>query len=175
MGNKSSLFNEVKQDLVANGWSNSKISTALSILFLHLGVHILLHYRLRIRLQKLPVFGSILARTLGYFSQVISGCEISSLASLDGGISIPHANGIVIGRDVVIRAGTSIYQQVTLGADKDEKFPTVSNEVTVFSGAKVIGGVYLGRGAIVGANSVVVTDVADYTVVAGVPARVISL
>jgi len=171
----SNFFKEVKQDLVINGWNNSKFFTALRMLFLDLGVQVLINYRLRLRLLKVPIIGSILARILGYFSQVVSGCDISSLALLEGGIRIPHANGIVIGRGVTVKSEASIYQQVTLGADKNENFPVVGSRVTIFTGAKVIGKITLGDDAVVGANSVVVSDVAACEVVAGVPARVLTI
>lgn len=169
---KSDFFSEVKADLKANG-SSGKISTGLRLLLLDQGIQLLFCYRLQYRLHRQSFIGRSLARVISYWAQVITGSQISSTARLEGGIVIPHANGIVIGRDVVMKTGTSIYQQVTLGADKMGLFPTVLEKVTIYPGAKVIGSVCLGANSTIGANSVVIRDVAAGDIVAGVPARVI--
>jgi serine acetyltransferase len=48
---------------------------------------------------------------------------------------------------------------------------TLERDVNIGTGAKVIGGVRIGAGATVGANAVVVDDVAPGTTVVGAPAR----
>lgn len=68
-----------------------------------------------------------------------------------------------------------INQQVTIGYDIDNpNRPRLGNGVRVCAGAKVIGDISLGDNAIVGANAVVVKDVAENAVVGGIPARQIS-
>lgn len=173
MNKRAGFFSEIKKDLIANGWENRKIRTALRILFFELGVQVLLCYRIQVRIIKVPIVGILFARILSYFSQVLTGCHISFTAFLEGGISIPHANGIVVGRNAIVRSNTSIYQQVTLGSDAKGMYPVLDSGVTVYAGAKIIGGLHLGDGATVGANSVVISDVDKGVVVAGVPARVI--
>jgi serine O-acetyltransferase len=167
------FFSEIKQDLIANGWDNKKLGTALRLMFLGLGVQLLICYRIQVRLLRIPVVGRFLSRFVSYFAQVLTGCQISSTAVLKGGINFPHPNGIVIGENVIVASGTSIYQQVTLGLDKNGNYPDIGHCVTIFPGAKVLGGICLGDNSTVGANAVVNADVAAGTVVAGVPARVI--
>ncbi|WEX11366.1 DapH/DapD/GlmU-related protein [Chelativorans sp. AA-79] len=53
------------------------------------------------------------------------------------------------------------------------KHVAIGNDVWIGHGAVVLPGVSIGDGAVVGANAVVSRDVEPYTVVAGVPARVI--
>lgn len=71
----------------------------------------------------------------------------------------------------------TIHQGVTLGrsfAGKKAGVPTLEDHVVVFAGAKIIGNVHVGSHAVIGANAVVTSDVPDYCVAVGVPAKVIS-
>lgn len=65
-----------------------------------------------------------------------------------------------------------IFQQVTVGMKNGEK-PIILDNVTITCGAKVLGGITIGNNVIIGANAVVVKDVPDNSVVAGIPAKVI--
>ena len=67
-----------------------------------------------------------------------------------------------------------INQQVTIGYSFDDEPPTLGNGVRITAGAKVIGNIYIANNAIVGANAVVVKNVLENEVVAGIPARKIS-
>jgi len=49
--------------------------------------------------------------------------------------------------------------------------PTIGRDVHIGTGAKVIGPVTIGAGARIGANAVVVDDVAERATVVGIPAR----
>ena len=49
----------------------------------------------------------------------------------------------------------------------------VESGASIGSNATIVGGVTIGAGALVGAGAVVTKDVPPYTIVAGVPARVI--
>jgi galactoside O-acetyltransferase len=49
----------------------------------------------------------------------------------------------------------------------------VGDDVWIGANATVLRGITIGRGAVVGANSVVTRDVAPFSIVGGVPARVI--
>lgn len=83
-----------------------------------------------------------------------------------------HTQGIVIGRDVKIGEHCRLYSGVVLGvAGKEKDQPILGKEVTVYSGAKVVGGIRLGDGCVVGANAVVTRDVKAHTTVIGIPAK----
>jgi serine O-acetyltransferase len=105
------------------------------------------------------------------------GIDISRDAPIGSGFYIGHFGGIFVNADVVIGANCNISQGVTLGRQnrgEREGCPTIGNNVYIGPGAKIIGRVTIGDRAAVGANAVVVSDVAPGTTVGGVPARPIS-
>jgi serine O-acetyltransferase len=78
----------------------------------------------------------------------------------------------VIGETAEIGDRVTLYQGVTLGGTgfaRGKRHPTVEDEVTVGSGAKLLGPVTVGRNAKVGANTVVIEDVPPQTTVVGNP------
>ena len=82
-----------------------------------------------------------------------------------------------IGYTVKIGRNVSIHQGVTIGrvfAGKKAGMPTIGDNVVIFAGAKILGNIHVGHHAVIGANAVVTNDVPDYSVVGGVPAKVIS-
>lgn len=100
------------------------------------------------------------------------GVTISNTCKIGKNFYTEHYNGIVIGRDVVIGDNCLIYQQVTIG-QKDNKYPVIGNNVTIYAGAKIIGDIHIGDNVVVGANSVVLESIPDNCIVAGVPAKII--
>ncbi|HKU72160.1 MAG TPA: hypothetical protein VJQ51_15100 [Burkholderiales bacterium] len=84
-------------------------------------------------------------------------------------VLLPHPYGIIIHGHTLIGRRVTLMQQVTLGG-KDlgiNRAPVLEDDVYVGAGAKVLGAVRLGRGAIVGANAVVTKDVPPYCTVVG--------
>lgn len=104
------------------------------------------------------------------------GLHISVKAQIGLGLELRHVNGVVIGEGVIIGENAVIYQQVTLGGqnlgdNKKGNYPIVGDNVTFFAGSKVIGAVQIGSNSIIGANSVVIGNVEENCVYAGVPAK----
>lgn len=104
------------------------------------------------------------------------GLHVDLKAKIDFGVEFRHINGVIIGNGVVIGKNAVIYHQVTLGGQnlgdgQKGNYPVIGDNVTIFSGAKILGNVKIGDGAIIGANSVVIKDIPSNTVVAGVPAK----
>ena len=84
-------------------------------------------------------------------------------------VLLPHPYGVIIHGHTVIGRRVTLMQQVTLGG-KDlgvNRAPILEDDVYVGAGAKVLGAVRLGRGAIVGANAVITKDVPPYCTVVG--------
>ena len=76
---------------------------------------------------------------------------------------IDHGMGVVIGETAEVGDDVTLYHGVTLGGTtwkKGKRHPTLGNEVVVGAGAKILGPITIGDGALVGSNAVVVRDAA---------------
>ncbi len=94
----------------------------------------------------------------------ITGIDIHPGAQIGEKFFIDHGTGVVIGETAVIGNGVRIYQGVTLGAKSfplDEngnpikgmpRHPIVEDNVTIYSGATILGRITLGKGTVVGGN-----------------------
>jgi serine O-acetyltransferase len=70
-----------------------------------------------------------------------------------------------------------LYHGVTLGGvswRREKRHPTIGNHVVVGAGAKILGPITIGDYTRIGANSVVIKDVPNNSVVVGVPGRITS-
>lgn len=81
--------------------------------------------------------------------------------------------GVVLHPDCKIGDRVAIGQGVTLGGSFGSDVPVVESDVWIGPGARILGGVKIGRNSIIGANAVVVRDVPENSVVGGVPAKII--
>ena len=134
------------------------------------GVQALLAHRIAHALweQRVPV----LPRTIAYASRAVTGVEIHPAARIGGDFFIDHGSGVVVGETAEIGDRVTLYQGVTLGGTgfaRGKRHPTLEDDVTVGSGAKLLGPVTVGENAKVGANTVVIEDVPDHTTVVGNP------
>jgi serine O-acetyltransferase len=91
-------------------------------------------------------------------------------ADIGPGLFIQHGFATII---AARRVGSNCWvnQQVTIGFTRPEARPVIGNGVFVYAGAKVLGDITVGDNAKVGANAVVLTDVAPGHTAIGVPAR----
>ena len=103
-------------------------------------------------------------------SQRRYGIEIVVSAPIGPGFYIAHSVGCVLAPRS-IGANCSIISNVTLGMRNEWAFPIIGDNVFIGAGARVLGGIRLGDNSIVGANAVVVKDVAPATTVVGIPAK----
>ncbi|MDW2169816.1 hypothetical protein R7Z48_10280 [Vibrio sp. 1567] len=106
------------------------------------------------------------------------GVFISPRSKFDSSLCLRHPVGIVIGDGVTIGKNVIIYQNVTLGGARVgdaelNNYPTVGEGTVVFSGAIVIGKIHIGKNCVIGANSVVLSDIPENCIVAGSPAKII--
>lgn len=108
----------------------------------------------------------------------IGACAVDILprADIGGGCIIAHGIGLVIGGQTVIGEDCTLLHGVTLGEVRFDELdcPRVGNRVTIGAGAIVLGGITIGDDAMIGAGSVVRSDIPAGAVAAGVPARVLS-
>ncbi len=107
------------------------------------------------------------------FWSVVSGADIPLNSNLGGGLLIPHPNGIVIYPEATVGVNCLIHQQVTIGVGGRRGVPRIGGHVDIGAGAKILGGVFVGDHARIGANAVVTKDVPAGATAVGIPARVL--
>lgn len=140
----------------------------LEILLLYPGPRAIFFHRIAHFLYKINLF--FLARLIADISRTITGIEIHPGAQIGRRLVIDHGVGCVIGETAVVGDDCIIFHGVTLGGlkfDPVKRHPTVGNRVLIGTGAKVLGPIYIGDGARIGANAVVMKEVpAGATVIA---------
>ena len=70
---------------------------------------------------------------------------------------------------------TTIYHQVTIGSSDTKTAPAIGDNVIIYPGAKIVGNIKIGNNVIIGIGSVVVKDIPNNAIVAGVPAKIIRM
>lgn len=123
------------------------------------------------------------ARILSQFARFLTGVEIHPGATIGRNFFIDHAMGVVIGETAEIGDNVTLYHDVTLGgvspAEESDsqrctkRHPTIKDDVIIGCGAQILGPITVGAGARVGANSVVIKDVAEGVTIVGIPAKVV--
>jgi serine O-acetyltransferase len=134
------------------------------------GIHALLAHRTAHALHEAGV--PLAPRAISMLSRALTGIEIHPAACIGQGMFIDHGAGVVIGETADIGNDVTLYQGVTLGGTgfaTGKRHPTVQDNVTIGSGAKLLGPITIGHGAKIGANSVVITDVPPNSTVVGNP------
>ncbi len=163
---------EVRADVAAardRDPSTQGVST-LEILTSWAGVQALLAHRVAHAMRDADV--PLAPRAIAYLSRAVTGIEIHPAARIGSEFFIDHGSGVVIGETAEIGARVTLYQGVTLGGtglQPGKRHPTLGDNVTVGSGAKLLGPISVGDGAKIGANTVVVEDVPPGSTVVGNP------
>ena len=142
----------------------------LEILATWPGVHAVLAHRVAHALHGVGV--PLLPRLIAAVARSVTGIEIHPAARIGDGCFIDHGMGVVVGETAEIGSDVTLYQGVTLGGTgfvTGKRHPTVQDNVTIGSGAKLLGPITVGHGAKIGANSVVIHDVPPNSTVVGNP------
>lgn len=126
--------------------------------------------------QKWQTHAGIVGRFLAVYNvmqhrfwSVVTGAEIPLNCQLEGGLLLPHPNGVVIHPAASIGPNCLIFQQVTI-----VEGVKIGGHVDIGAGAKIISAVSIGDHAKIGANAVVLCDVPVGATAVGVPAKIIS-
>jgi serine O-acetyltransferase len=137
---------------------------------LHDGFAVLALTRARELARRLHVPG--VNRFLRLAQTALYGIEIGKDVHLGEGVCFVHTLGTVIGGDARLGARVRVLGGVTIGTAKDNGYPVIGDDVVIGAGARILGPVTIGRGATIGANAVVLTDVPAGALAVGVPAVV---
>lgn len=119
----------------------------------------------------------VLVLPIFLFYQRFYGLSISYATDVNGGLYIPHTGLCVVNPSAKIGRNLYLSQGVTIGkahAGKHAGVPVIGDDVFIGPNACIFGQINIGNGAVIGANSLVIKDVAPSTTVGGVPARKIS-
>jgi serine O-acetyltransferase len=110
--------------------------------------------------NKVPLIPRMMSESL----HSETGIDIHPGAKLGKGVFVDHGTGVVIGETAILGDYVKIYQGVTLGAlsfPKDacgviikgaKRHPTIGNNVTIYSGATILGDIVIGDNSIIGGN-----------------------
>lgn len=129
----------------------------------------LTNYRMAHELLRLGV--PLIPRMLTEMAHSETGIDIHPGAQIGESFTIDHGTGVVIGETCIIGRHVKLYQGVTLGArsfplDADgnpikgiPRHPILEDDVIVYSNATILGRITIGRGAQIGGNIWVTTDI----------------
>jgi serine O-acetyltransferase len=168
----SRMFAEIRRDIAAarDRDPSARGVGPAQMLATWPGIQALLAHRVAHALADAGV--PALPRVIAFAARAVTGIEIHPAATVGARLFIDHGSGVVIGETASIGDDVTLYQGVTLGGtgfSTGKRHPTVEDNVTIGSGAKLLGPITVGHGAKIGANSVVVSDVPENATVVGVP------
>lgn len=161
------IARQVQMDLEATFDGDPAAGSREEILFSYPGLFAILVYRVAHELYRLHI--PILPRMMSEYAHSHTGIDIHPGAQIGDYFFIDHGTGIVVGETTVIGDRVKLYQGVTLGAlsTRDghhslpgKRHPTVEDDVTIYSGASILGGdTVIGRGSVVGGNAFLISSV----------------
>lgn len=169
-----SFWQILKQDFTEPLRQDPACNSVFEIFFCYPGVWALINYRFAHFFYERGF--KLIARAISGLTRIITAVDINPGARIGSGVFFDHATGLVIGETAIIGDNCLIYQGVTLGGvslEHGKRHPTLQNGVVVGAGAKVLGNITIGENSKIGANSVVVKDVAPNCTAVGVPARIL--
>ena len=158
-------------DLDATFESDPAAASKEEILFAYPGLFAIFVYRVahELYLRQIPM----IPRIMSEYAHSRTGIDIHPGAQIGAHFFIDHGTGIVVGETTVIGENVKLYQGVTLGALSPRKghaslpgkrHPTVGSDVTIYSGASILGGeTTIGDHAVVGGNAFLTDSVAEDT------------
>ena len=169
------MFRRLREDIAMVLERDPAARSTFEVLTLYPGVHALAWHRLAHRLWLANFKWT--GRWVSQFARFLTGIEIHPGAIMGRRVFIDHGMGVVIGETADVGDDCTIYQGVTLGGTtlhKGKRHPTLGRNVTVGTGAKILGPFTVGDGAAIGSNAVVVKEVPAGATVVGIPGRVIT-
>ena len=152
----------MKKDVVAAYNGDPAAKSFDEIILSYPGLKAIAIQRLAHELFKLDV--PLIPRMMTEYAHSETGIDIHPGATLGEGVFIDHGTGVVIGETAIVGNNVRIYQGVTLGAGNfpknacgmlikgNKRHPTIGNNVTIYSGASVLGDITIGDDSVIGGN-----------------------
>ena len=165
---KNQLLEYIFQD-----WEVNKLTSLKSRL-------VLSFFRTSQLLSNLPYPLRLLTYLYQIFTEILFAIELPTDTTIGKNLQLQHGFSLVInrhatiGRDCIIRHSTTIGNKI-LSDGSVSSSPTIGDHVEIGCNVVILGPIEIGDNAVIGAGAVVVSDVPAHAVVAGNPAKVISL
>ncbi len=169
-----SFFKSVREDIGAVFESDPAARSYVEVLICYPGLHAVWFHHLShwLWLHKFR----FLARFTSQIARLLTGIEIHPGAEIGRRLFIDHGMGTVIGETAIVGDDVTLYQGVTLGGtgkEKGKRHPTLGNNISIGSGAKLLGNITIGDNCRVGAGSVVLRNVPANSTIVGVPGHIV--
>ncbi len=154
------MFRGIREDIRAVLSRDPAARNAWEVLLLYPGMHAIWAHRINHWLWRHHL--KFLARFLAHIVRFLTGVEIHPGAKLGRRVTIDHGMGVVIGETAEVGNDVHIYSGVVLGGvatEKKKRHPTVEDGVVIGANAVLLGPIRVGKGARIGAGTVVRDDV----------------
>ncbi|WP_286009868.1 serine O-acetyltransferase [Staphylococcus sp. Marseille-Q5304] len=148
--------------------------TTFEVITSYAGLHAVWSHLIAHELYKKKKF--VMARLISQISRFFTGIEIHPGAKIGKRLFIDHGMGVVIGETCNIGDNVTVYQGVTLGGtgkEKGKRHPDIGDNVLIAAGAKILGNIKIDSNVNIGANSVVLKSVPNYSTVVGIPGHIV--
>ena len=155
------------EDIRAYKKNDPAARSAIEVMLLYNGLHATIDYRIAHWFYLRRCF--FIARAISQWSKMWTGIEIHPGATIGRRLVIDHGTGIVIGETTIIGCHVKLYQGVTLGALSTKggqklrdvrRHPTIGDNVTIYSGASILGGeTVIEEGVVIGGNSFITQSI----------------
>ena len=169
-----SFFRSVREDVAAVLESDPAARSYFEVLIFYPGLHAVWAHHLSHWLWRHGL--RFLARFVSQVARLLTGIEIHPGAEIGRRLFIDHGMGTVIGETAIVGDDVTLYQGVTLGGtgkEKGKRHPTLGNNISIGSGAKLLGNITIGDNSRVGAGSVVLRNVPPNSTIVGVPGHIV--
>lgn len=121
-----------------------------------------------------PAWRRLCSMAYGQAKPVVTfftGVDLERTTEIGKDFHIVHAGGISIHPDAVFGDRVGVMHGVTIGCNMGPEAPVIGDDVFIGCNASVLGGITIGNGARIAANSLVISDVPPGAIAIGVPAR----
>ena len=173
-GRPAGFFALLREDVHCVFERDPAARSRVEVLTTYPGIHALLLHRLAHTLWSRQL--RYPARLVSFVARLFTQIDIHPGAHIGRRLFIDHGCGVVIGETAEIGDDVTLYHGVTLGGvswNPGKRHPTLDDGVVVGAGAKILGPIFVGKDARIGANSVVIQDVPAQMTVVGIPGRVV--
>jgi serine O-acetyltransferase len=160
--NKSDIDKDIERWATSKGMKGSKVNLLSTFLMDSSDFRTIFYFRNR----------GIVTKILNLYCRKEKYFRIDVTTKLGGGILTGHPYSTILNADEI---GENFYVNhlVTVGEIKGKR-PTIGKNVSIYTGAIVIGDITIGDNCNIGAGSVVTKSVPDGCTVVGNPARILT-